>query len=95
MALSTNPLVSGTRRYVLPAVLSATVALGALAVENHVTGVHAAAGTGTGTATNPMDAGSVAALTSLDTAMENLTARVEPSVVNIAVTSTPSAEEAE
>ena len=95
MALSTNPLVSGTRRYVLPAVLSATVALGALAVENHVTGVHAAAGTGAGTAANPMEAGSVAALTSLDSAMENLTARVEPSVVNIAVTSTPSAEEAE
>ncbi len=94
MSISTNKLVFGTKRYVLPAVLSATVALGALAVENHVTGVHAAAGMGAGTAANPMDAGSVAALTSLDQAMEALTARVEPSVVNIAVTSTPSAEEA-
>ncbi len=93
MSSSTNHLVTGAKRYVLPAVLSATVALGALAVENHVTGVHAAASMGAGTAANPMDAGSVAALTSLDTAMENLTARVEPSVVNIAVTSTPSAEE--
>ncbi len=99
MSASTNHLVSerlvsGAKRYVLPAVLSATVALGALAVENHVTGVHAAASMGAGTAANPMDASSVAALTSLDAAMENLTARVEPSVVNIAVTSTPSAEEA-
>ncbi len=93
MSASTNHLVSGAKRYVLPAVLSATVALGALAVENHVTGVHAAASMGAGTAANPMDAGSVAALTSLDAATENLTARVEPSVVNIAVTSTPSAEE--
>ena len=93
MSVSTNHLVSGAKRYVLPAVLSATVALGALAVENHVTGVHAAASMGAGTAANPMDASSVAALTSLDAATENLTARVEPSVVNIAVTSTPSAEE--
>ena len=93
MSASTKHLVSGAKRYVLPAVLSASVALGALAVESHVTGVHAAAGMGAGTAASPMEAGSVASLTSLDAAMENLTARVQPSVVNIAVTATPSAEE--
>ena len=93
MPLSTNPLVAGTKRYVLPAVLSASVALGALAVENHVTGVHAAAGMGAGTAAAPIDPSSIAPLTALDTAMESLAARVEPSVVNIAVTSTPSDEE--
>ncbi len=93
MSLSTKQLVFGTKRYVLPAVLSATVALGAVAVENHLTGVHAAAGMGAGTAASPLDDRSVAALTSLDQAMESLTARVEPSVVNIAVTSTPSEED--
>lgn len=91
MQVSTNALVATTRRYVLPAVFSASVALGALTIVNH-TGVHAAAGMGAGTAAAPLDDRSIAALTSLDSAMEALTARVQPSVVNIAVTSTPSAE---
>ena len=89
MPVSTNRLVAGTKRYVLPAVVSATIALGALATVNH-TGVHAA-----GISAGPLDEGSVAALTSLDQAMEALAARVTPAVVNIAVTSTPSAEEGE
>ncbi len=95
MAVSTNPLIAASKRYLLPAAISATVALGALGIENHVTGVHAAAGMLAGTAASPLDDNSVAALTSLDRAMESLAARVEPSVVNIAVTATPSAEEAE
>ncbi len=93
MAASTNPLIAGTKRYIFPAIVSASVAFGALAVENHMTGVHAAAGLGAGTAAAPLDPGSIAPLTSLDAAMEALSSRVEPSVVNIAVTSTPSAEE--
>ena len=93
MAVSTNPLIAGTKRYIFPAIVSASVAFGALAVESHMTGVHAAAGLGAGTAAAPLDPGSIAPLTSLDTAMEALSSRVEPSVVNIAVTSTPSAEE--
>ncbi len=93
MPVSTNSLVNSTRRYIFPAVISASVALGALAIENHVTGVHAAPGLGAGTAAAPMDPSSIAPLTSLDTAMEALSARVQPSVVNIAVTSTPSAEQ--
>jgi serine protease Do len=40
----------------------------------------------------PMDDHSVAALTSLDQAMEALTARVEPTVVNVAVTSRQSSD---
>ena len=87
MSLSTNPLVAATRKYVVPAVLSTTIALGALAMINR-SGVHAAM------SASALDDHSVAALTSLDQAMEALAARVTPAVVNIAVTSTPSADEA-
>ncbi len=86
MSVSTNPLVAAARKYVAPALLSTTVALGAVAVLNH-TGVHAAM------TASALDDHSVAALTSLDQAMEALAARVTPAVVNIAVTSTPSADE--
>ena len=92
MSLSTNPLVGAARKvsqkYIAPAVVSTAVALGALAAFNH-TGVHAAM------TASALEDHSVAALTSLDQAMEALAARVTPAVVNIAVTSTPSAEEAE
>ena len=87
MSTATNPLVKGLTRYIAPATLSAAVALGAVALVNH-NNVHAAAVTAT-----PLDDHSVAALTSLDQAMETLAARVTPAVVNIAVTSTPSADE--
>ena len=43
----------------------------------------------------PLDDNSVAALTSLDHAMESLAARVTPAVVNVAVTSKAEAQEAE
>ncbi len=89
MSKTTNQLVKGVKRYVAPATLSAAVALGAVALANH-TNVHAAA-----TIASPLDDRSVAALTSLDQAMETLAARVTPAVVNIAVTSTPTGEEAE
>ncbi len=93
MPTKTNSLVAITRHYLLPAILSASVALGALALESRLAGVHAAPGLGAGTAAAPLDPASIAPLTSLDTAMEALSARVQPSVVNIAVTSAPSAEE--
>ena len=89
MSLVTKSLVTSARRYVAPAALSAAVALGAVAVVNH-NSVHAAS-----SMASPMDDHSVAALTSLDQAMEALAARVTPAVVNIAVTSTPSGEEVE
>jgi serine protease Do len=64
------------------------VAIGTVAVLDH-TGVHAAS-----TATvAPLSDNSVAPLVSLDQAVEALVNHVQPSVVNIAVTSTPSAEE--
>ena len=89
MSLKTNPLVAGARKYVVPAVISTSIALGTLAILSH-SGVHAAA-----ISASPLDDQSVAALTALDHAMESLAARVTPAVVNIAVTSTPSAEEAQ
>ncbi len=88
MSVATNALVAATRKYVVPVLLSTTAALGAVALFNH-TGVHAAM------TASALDDHSVAALTSLDQAMEALAARVTPAVVNIAVTSTPSADEME
>jgi serine protease Do len=85
--ISTKSLVTGVGRYVAPAVLSAAVAVGAVAVVNH-NAVHASAVTAA-----PLDDHSVAALTALDNAMEAVAARVTPAVVNIAVTSTPSMDE--
>ncbi len=89
MSLKTKSLVNDFTRYVAPAALSAAVALGAVAVVDH-NNVHAAAVTA-----SPLDDHSVAALTSLDQAMEALAARVTPAVVNIAVTSTPSGDDGE
>ena len=88
MSKSTKSLVTGAGRYVAPVALSAALAVGAVALVNH-TGVHAAGGAA------PLDNDSVSALTSLDSAMEAVASRVTPAVVNIAVTSTPSAEEAQ
>ncbi len=87
MPTSTKSLVISTARYVAPALVSAAVALGAASVITH-NNVHASAVTA-----SPLDDRSVAALASLDQAMESLAARVTPAVVNIAVTSTPSDEE--
>ncbi len=80
MSQSTNKLVSRAARFAMPAVVATAVALGSVAVVNH-TRVHAAAASA-----SPLDDASVAALTSLDQAMESLAARVTPAVVNIAVT---------
>lgn len=88
MAAPTNKLVKNLGRFAAPAALSAVVAVGAVAVVNH-NGVHAA----TEPSQAPLPTQSTAALTSLDQAMEALAAHVTPAVVNIAVTSTPSADE--
>jgi serine protease Do len=87
MSQSTKSLVINAGRYVAPALLSAAVAVGAVAVVNH-NSVHASAVTAA-----PLDDHSVAALAALDSAMEAVAARVTPAVVNIAVTSTPSMDE--
>lgn len=87
MPLSTNKLVSGTRKLFVPAAIASTVSLGAVLFVNSQ-GVHAA-----GVSAAPLDDRSVSALTSLDQAMEALAARVTPAVVNIAVTSRGNAED--
>jgi serine protease Do len=55
---------------------------------------HAARATGAAPAAAPLDENSVAALLTLDRAMETLAARVTPAVVNVTVTSKASAEKA-
>ena len=88
MRASTNNLVGRVRSSVVPASVAATVALGVVLFVNH-NGVNASAVTA-----SPLDDHSVAALTSLDNAMESVAARVTPAVVNIAVTSRGNDEEA-
>jgi serine protease Do len=87
MWAATGKSGSNLQKYFGGVALAGVVALGGYAVATR-TGVHAAAVTAA-----PLDDRSVAALTSLDQAMEALTARVSPAVVNIAVTATPSAED--
>jgi serine protease Do len=89
MSLSTNLLVVSAKKYLAPAAISAALALGAVAFVNH-TGVHAATGA---PPVAPLSSSTVAPLISLDQAVEALVQHVEPTVVSIAVTSTPSAEE--
>ena len=60
MSLSTKPLVAKAGRFLAPAVLSAAVAVGAVALVNH-NGVHASAVTA-----SALDDHSVEALTAMD-----------------------------
>ncbi|MGD0890169.1 MAG: Do family serine endopeptidase [Terracidiphilus sp.] len=82
MAQSTNQLVSVSKRLALPAALAASFAIGAALFVGHGN-VQAAAS---------LDDDSVAALTSLDRAMEVVTSKVTPAVVYVAVTSKATAE---
>jgi serine protease Do len=79
MSASTNSLVTRYKGLLAPTAVATTIALGAVLIFNHNT-VNA-------TPVSPLDDHSVAALTNLDSAMENVAARVTPAVVNIAVTS--------
>ena len=91
MSVSTNKLVAAaTKKYLLPTAVATSAALGACLIFNS-NGVHAASSTSAA----PIDDNSVAALTSLDHAMETVAARVTPAVVNIAVTSRGNPEEAD
>jgi serine protease Do len=78
------------KKSAVPAGLIAAVVLGAALFFTH-SGVHAAAAV---PAAPPLNDQSVAALTSLDQAMESVAAHVTPAVVNIAVTSKGSSEQA-
>jgi serine protease Do len=88
MSYVTNQLVDKVKSSLFPTAIASAVALGAVLLFNY-NGVHAATASA-----SPLDDHSVAALTSLDQAMESLAARVTPAVVNIAVTSRGSQEDA-
>ena len=91
MSVSTNSLVAGAKKFGGPA--AAAVLLGFGFLIDHT--AHAAA---SGAALNggaPMDNSSVSALVNLDNAVEAVAARVTPAVVNVAVTSRVSAQDAD
>ena len=83
---TTNKLIGKTARVAVPVGTAAALVLGAAFFIHH-NGVHAADGYAT-----PIDDNSVSALTSLDSAVETVAARVTPAVVNVAVTSRGSSE---
>ena len=82
MSAATNHLVTAFKKAITPTAIATTIALGAVLVISR-SNVHAAQQA----QVSPLDDHSVAALTSLDNAMETVAANVTPSVVNIAVTS--------
>src|SRR5260370_36919546 len=75
----------------LAVALIAVVAVGTVATFNFTKPAHAAVAAPAAAA---LDDNSVAALLTLDRAMETLAARVTPAVVNVTVTSKPSPEKA-
>lgn len=79
-----------TRRLLVPVV--AVAIIGSLGAYEFSRPAHAAA---IAPAAGPLDANSVSALMTLDHEMETLAARVTPAVVNITVTSKPSAQPAD
>lgn len=83
MFAPTSKLVVNGKRFILPTTVATSFALGAVLFAGHGA-VHAGSIFSTAT---PLDENSVAALTSVDRAMEAVTQRVTPSVVNIEVTS--------
>ncbi|GGG93842.1 Do family serine endopeptidase [Silvibacterium dinghuense] len=88
MQAPTNQLVDKAKKFAIPATLIGSFVLGAALFVGHG-GVHAAGIDNP----SPLDDNSVAALTALDKAMESVTQRVTPAVVNIAVTARVSPDE--
>jgi serine protease Do len=86
MSASTNHLVANIKKLAIPATIAGSFVLGAAFFAGHGR-VHAAAAM-------PMDEQSVSSITSLDQAMEAVTAKVTPAVVNVAVTSRGHGDEA-
>jgi serine protease Do len=85
----TNKLVPNKKRFIVPAAIVGSFCLGAALFVGYGD-VHAAS---LFSYTSPLDDRSVAALVSLDKAMEAVTEKVTPSIVNIEVTSRASADE--
>lgn len=84
----TNHLVAIGKRFAAPVAVTGAFVLGAVLFVGHGN-VFASAGNGVA----PLDDESTAALTALDRAMEAVTTRVTPAVVNVAVTSKVDARE--
>jgi serine protease Do len=82
MNVSTNQLVAIAKKLAAPAAVAGAFLLGAAIFAGHGS-VHAA---------SPMDDNSVSALTALDQAMEAVTSKVTPAVVNVAVTAKTSGD---
>jgi serine protease Do len=82
MPRTTNHLVATAKKLSAPAAVAGAFALGAALFVGHG-GVHAAANT------PPLDDNSIAAITSMDRAMEAVAAKVTPAVVNVEVTARP------
>ena len=91
MQQSTNKIVAASRRLALPLTVAGSFLLGATLFVSQG-GVHAASNLDSGVS---LDDNSVAALLSLDKAMEQVASKVTPSVVNVAVTSRGSGDEDE
>ena len=88
MPVSTNSLVSKSKKIALPAGIAASLVLGGTFFLAH-NQVHAASNV------SPLDDNSVSSLVALDGAVENVAARVTPAVVNVSVTSKGGSEQQE
>lgn len=89
MKRTTNSLVAKARRFGLPIGLAASISLGIALIFSNAT---AQAATGAAAASGPIPDSQVSALVALDHAMEALTARVTPAVVNVSVTARPGSD---
>ena len=93
MSVTTNSLVAKVKKFGAPAGAAAAVVLSASLLIGHT--AHAAANGASLSGGAPMDDNSVSSLVALDNAVEAVAARVTPAVVNVAVTSRVSAQDAE
>ena len=100
MSGTTNSLIAKTKKFGAPAAAAATVLLGFGLLISHTAQAAATIGAGSNGATlydgaAPMDDNSVSSLVALDNAVEAVAARVTPAVVNVAVTSRASSDDAD
>ena len=93
MSVTTNSLVVNAKKFGAPAAAAAAVLLAFGFLICHT--AHAAADGAALNGAAPMDDSSVSSLVALDNAVEAVAARVTPAVVNVAVTSRLSAQDAD
>jgi serine protease Do len=95
MTVATNSLVAKLKKFGAPAGAAAAVLLGGAFLIGHT--AHAASNGGAAALSGgaAMDDSSVSSLVALDNAVEAVAARVTPAVVNVAVTSRVTAQDAE